>query len=73
MSKEQPGPDQSDYRALRLLGPRPTGPRTIGPSDYQAPGLSDPRTNGPPDYWREYSQQFKLFEPYLDLYISVIV
>ena len=45
MSNEQPGPYQSDCRALGLVGPR-----TIGPSDYRAPGLSDPRTNGPPDY-----------------------
>ena len=45
MSNQQPGPDQSDYRALG-----PLGPRTIGPSNYRAPGLSDPRTNGPQDY-----------------------
>ena len=38
MSNQQPGPDQSDYRALGL-----SGPRTIGPSNYRAPGLSGDR------------------------------
>ena len=53
MSNEQRGPDQLDYRAFGLLGPRTIGPRTIGPSDYRALGLLGPRTiglMGPPDY-----------------------
>ena len=53
MSNEQHGPDQLDYQAFELLGPRTIGPSdywALGLSDYRAPGLSDPRTNGPPDY-----------------------
>ena len=50
LSNYQRSPEVIDSRTGNLLILGPSGPRTIGPSDYRALGLTDPRTNGPSDY-----------------------